>query len=1265
MAMHLPKGKGTYERHAHTSSPCNRPALLATSSHAASFQCRQRQTRPLRRGGKGLGQQRSAQPADGVFHAMKEQFFVELEKLIAEARRLLVTGFSAEQKPEEETKQSFLEPLFRSLGIADESNMKREFKIGLESVDYLIKSDRPLLFVEAKSLHDCLGTSLFDKYRDQVHRYIHNYRLSPEITKVENPVKWILLANFAQFHFIRVNENNPTFSFRLDDLWAHREELWEMLALENLEANRLDELYDEQLKAGLDQQFLADLKRWRLLIANGFALRNQKRSLEDITLASQQLLDRFIFCRMLETRRLVAYNKLARAYSDYWSLYERADANFSEIVRHSLFIQIKKDFNTELFDQPLLCDEMELDNEALAAVIGHEPIAPELAATCGFDSAQGEPFAFRHLYNYDFSLMTSDVMGAVYERFLAHKLFQKGGRIVIEDTNELRKKEGVYYTPQYIAEYIVQHTLGEKIKTILAGAKTLLGYKNFKGAFAKIRELADLKVLDPAMGSGSLLLRAFDTLIAAYADYNAECRLIKKERNGHDALFDADFAVAEEVLHAPLHVLTENIFGVDLDKQAVEVAKLNLWLRYMVVNRDEFIERIRRKKHGDRPLNLLPKLTMNLKRGNSLIADKKVAGDAAFDWAVEYPEIMQRGGFDVIISNPPYERIQVMQANAPEAAEFLKANYRAAASGNFDIYVCFIERGLQLLNAKGFLGYICPHKFFQAEYGAPVRKLLSDGKHVREIVSFGDQQVFTQASTYTCLLFLEKAPQAQSHFIKVDDLDDWRATGAAACGKIAPAVFTSEPWNFVLGNGAELFARLNQNSIRLRDVAGRIAQGIRTSANPVYVLDIVSMNDSEITAFSEQLQREVKLERKSIAPFLQGQDIRRYALQHCSKVVVLPYQIKAGRAKLIAETQLRKEFPLTYDYLRQNKKLLEDREEGRMRGGDWYAFVYPKNLELMLSPKILVPDIANFSSFAFDEAGEFAFTSGYGITLKADAKESPPFLLGLLNSRLLDYYLKQVSTTLRGGYFRYFTQFIEQLPVKRIDPKNKRETKLQKEIVRNVEAIQAAHRQRVKLPEVLQRLIAHTQNRTPCHLAHYLQKDFVAAVKADILIDDVQRTGFVHSITVKPEGKNLTLIASVAETAESTPFPLPVLQMSFKDDPLRQFIYASWRHFLDEHSRQRRWTKGKKAEPVYSLLVNTLEPLVCFNPAASDNLRAIHDLMKAVAQEAGTADLAAVESEIKQLDFAIDAFVYELYGLTGDEIRIVETAAPGHPRKGS
>ena len=1207
----------------------------------------------------------------------KDKFFAKLENLIAEARRLKVRGFD-EQEPEEATKQLLLEPLLQALGFTSDSNYTREFKIIGDSVDYLLKSDRPLIFVEAKSLLD-KAENLFTGHREQVQRYIRNYRVSPEQVRMERPVAWIVLTNFAQFHFIRVNEETPTFSFTLDDLWKRREEFWDLLALENLETGRIEELYEQRHKAGLDQRFLADLKRWRLLLVNGFALRNQTRSLEDITHASQQLLNRFLFSRMLETNQLIEWNKLARAYSHYEVFHgDFTEKTFAESLRESLFGEIKFKFNTELFKQPLLCDTLALDNNILSILVGHEPLSPDVAATCGFESGQGELLAFRHLYSYDFSLMSSDVMGAVYEKFLAHKLAQKDGRIVVEDTDELRKKEGIYYTPRYIVDYIVAHTLGEKIKPVLAEAKALLGYKNFKGAYDKICELSQIKVLDPAMGSGSFLLGAFDALAAAYSDYNAECE--KQKRNGGngdgngDALFDAPVAKPRPVERLGTAIVSHNLFGVDLDAQAVEVAKLNLWIRLMAAEKDSLRMKLHDPNKGKQPQNLLPALAANFKRGNSLIDDKAVAGDAAFDWEKEFSDIMGKVGqasrlsgagetpalhcgFDVVIGNPPYERIQVMQANAPEAAEFLKANYRAAASGNFDIYVCFIERGLELLNANGFFGYICPHKFFQAEYGRELRTVLTEQKHVRQIVSFGDVQIFPQATTYTCLLFLNKQPQTESRLIKVDDLEVWRASGEAAVGKIAPTSLAGEQWNFVLGNGAELFAKLNENPIRLRDVAERIAQGIRTSANPVYVLDVVSMNDSTVTAFSEQLQREVKLERKAVAPFLQGQDIRHYVLETCSKVVILPYQIKAGRAELIAETQLKKKFPLAYDYLLQNKKLLEEREEGRFSGDGWYAYGRLQNVDLMLLPKILVPDIANFASFAFDEAGEFAFASGYGITLKADVKESPAYLLGLLNSRLLDYYLKQVSTTMRGGYFRYFTQFIEQLPIKRIDPKNKREAKLEKEIVECVEAIQATHKQRLNLPDALHRKIAHSQNRTPCNLAHYLQKDFAAAVTEEKLIDDVQRTGFVHEIRLESNGNELTLTATVTDKLTDQPRPLPILRLTFKDEALRQFVYASWRQFLNENSRKQKWTKGKKPEPIYPLLVNTLEPLVYFNASAGDNLRAIRDLMKSAAEESGSADLAAIESEIKKLDTEIDQRVYDLYGLTPEEIKIVEGAA--------
>jgi type I restriction-modification system DNA methylase subunit len=1195
---------------------------------------------------------------------MKEQFFAKLETLIAEARRLTTRGFD-EQEPEAATCHELILPLLAALGFLKE-NIKPEFKILGDSVDYLLKSERPLMFVETKSLLDCFDKNLFDKHREQVHRYIQNYRLSPEITAMAQPVKWILLTNFAQLHFIRVNEVTASFSFKLDDLWPRREELWELLALENLEANRIDEVYDQHKKAGLDQQFLADLKRWRLLIANGFALRNKNAKLDDITLASQQLLDRFIFCRMLETQRLVEYNKLARTYSNYEVLYARADKTFGEILRESLFVEIKNDFNTELFEQPLLCDQLAIDNIVLSAVIGHEPLAPELAAHCGFESGQGELLAFRHLYRYDFSLMSSDVMGAVYERFLAHKLLQDGGRVVIEDTDELRKKEGIYYTPQYIVDYIVAHTLGEKIQPILAEAKTLLGCKNFKDALAKIRELGEIKVLDPAMGSGSFLLRAFDALVRAYDDYNQECRRIKKERNGHGALFDADLVIAEEVLEAPLHVLTENIFGVDLDKQAVEVAKLNLWLRYMAMNRDPFIERLRQKPRGGKPLSLLPNLTHNLKRGNSLIADKSVAGDTAFDWQQEFPETMKRGGFDVVIGNPPYERIQVMQANAPEAAEFLKANYRAAASGNFDIYVCFIERGLELLNANGFFGYICPHKFFQAEYGEPLRKLLSEGKHVRHIVSFGDQQIFPKISTYTCLLHLAKGGCEAMDYADAEVEQFAAKHETLPSFKVAASSLSSAPWNFLSATTTKWMEKAAAAGKLLGELTKEVFVGLQTSADDVFLFETAAPRKNVCKVFSESLQKEIELESALLKPVIRSGQIGRGWAQP-THFVLFPYKLAKGKAELLAEKELVKQFPLVWDYLKKNEQQLRAREHGKFAEKGWWQ-LYPKNLELWETPKILAPYMIQELSAYYDEGSNYfvnVTTGGFG--LRFDSPKMDKFVTGLLNSSLLDAYLKQVSTNFRGGYFAANKQFLDKLPIKLIDPKNKGEVKLENEVVECVEQIQAAHRQRMKLPEVLQRLIAHNQNRTSCNLAHYLQKDF-AAVKADILIDDVQRTGFVHEIRLESNGNELTFTATVTDPSSlrpdaasklaDKPRALPVLRLTFKDDALRQFIYASWRQFLDANSRKKKWTTGKKPEPIYPLLVNTLEPLVYFSSGAGDNLRAIRDLMRAVAAEAGSADLAAIELEIKQLDHEIDKRVYELYGLTDAEIKIVEGPDP-------
>jgi len=386
-------------------------------------------------------------------------------------------------------------------------------------------------------------------------------------------------------------------------------------------------------------------------------------------------------------------------------------------------------------------------------------------------------------------------------------------------------------------------------------------------------------------------------------------------------------------------------------------------------------------------------------------------------------------GFDIVIGNPPYVRIQTLKQQNPEYAKLLKSNYASASKGNFDLYVVFVERGLQLLKKLGNLAYIMPHKFFNAQYGEPLRALLSKGKHLAHIVHFGDQQVFPGVTNYVCLLFLGKAGTESFRFVKVDDLADWLKTTQGTEARIPMQKVTAAEWNFAVGSSAPVFEKLNQFPMKLGQLAERISQGIRTSANEVYVLDILKEDGDLITAYSKQLDCEVVVERKAVAIFLQGREIKPFSIQPSGKVVIMPYRIQEGSATLMPEHELAKRFPKAHSYLLESKCYLSKREEGRFKGQRWYEYGRTQNIDLILLPKILVPDIADHASFALDESGDFAFTSGYGITLKPTAKESFKFILGLANSRVLDFYWRQISTPLRGGFYRYFTQFIEQFPI--------------------------------------------------------------------------------------------------------------------------------------------------------------------------------------------------------------------------------------------
>jgi hypothetical protein len=404
-----------------------------------------------------------------------------------------------------------------------------------------------------------------------------------------------------------------------------------------------------------------------------------------------------------------------------------------------------------------------------------------------------------------------------------------------------------------------------------------------------------------------------------------------------------------------------------------------------------------------------------------------------------------KDGFDVVIGNPPYVRIQMLAQADPRQPARLKEQYVSASKGNYDLYVVFVERGLQLLQPHGHLSYILPHKFFNAQYGEPLRKLLADGKNLRQIVHFGDEQIFPGATNYVCLLFLDKGGVEHCRWLRADDLPKWLSEGASTDTSIGSTRFTKAEWNFAIGEGSGLFERLQRMPLKLSDIASKIFQGLVTSADDIYLLESDGKERSGlVSVHSRATGKDYELETAVVKPLCKGSlDVRRYSVK-ASKRVLFPYDTKAatesGKAVLITPTAFKGNYPKAWSYLEENMTALQDRENGKMKIDGWYGYVYPKSVSLFAQPKILIPSIAAVASYVLDAKGEYYFVGsggggggGYGIILGRGHNLRMEYVLGLLNSRLLDWVVRQVSTPFRGGYFAYSRQFIEQLPIRPIE----------------------------------------------------------------------------------------------------------------------------------------------------------------------------------------------------------------------------------------
>lgn len=568
----------------------------------------------------------------------KPQARKKIKKLIEKYERVKKAK-QLRRYDEANTRKDFIMPLFQALGwdtyneFTDREVVEEETAVK-GKVDYSFRLHNiPQFLLEAKRLREDLDKIEWAK---QAVTYGWN-----------KGIPWVVLTDFEGLKLFNsewlVETPRPNLEFTYNEFLSHLDDLW-FLSKTSIEKGELDKQAEKWgIKAKrlkVSDKLATDLLKWRGLLYNVFRKFNEGKSEEDINESVQRVLDRLIFIRVCEDRQLE--EKILWQALQKWITKGRKPDNFMKELK-PIFEKFDKEYNSNLF-QPHLCEKLDCYGEPF------EKIIDDLYA----DKEKG--------VKYDFSAIPADVLGSIYEQYLG---FVQGKGLV---NGTKRKKQGIYYTPAHIVDYIVQSTLGVALKE------------------KSLKEIENIKILDPACGSGSFLIKAFALLDEKLAEEKAQ------EKSGPKAFF------------RKYNILKNNIYGVDLDSQAIEIARLNLLLKAL------------------EPNYKLPLLSDNTKVGNSLVFSqpktlRKYFGkdwkkQKPFDWQEEFPEVFSDGGFDVIIGNPPWVSLKGKHKSLSlpdKAIEYFvkELNVNSYAP---NLYEAFIWRSLSLLRKNGIFSFIVPDR---------------------------------------------------------------------------------------------------------------------------------------------------------------------------------------------------------------------------------------------------------------------------------------------------------------------------------------------------------------------------------------------------------------------------------------------------------------------------------------------------------------------------------------------------------------------------
>lgn len=789
---------------------------------------------------------------------------------------------------------------------------------------------------------------------------------------------------------------------RFDEFEARFDELWPLLSRDAVYSGDFDRRFavggTRHGAEQFDDFFLRQVRSWRERLAADIHANTPGLNPGELTYAVQLFLSRIVFLRICEDRDIERYENLKNLPAAH-----TFDALLAELRRADAF------YNSGLFR--LLDDArlgIRISDAVLQSVIGelYYPQSP-----------------------YTFAVVETEVLGEIYEQFLGEEITITDGAVAIVRKPEVRESGGVVPTPRYIVDAIVARTL----TPALAG-KSPTDLEGFTAA-------------DICCGSGIFLLAVYEFILDHCLSW-----YLANHRIDHvgTTIYEAGTGNWRLTFDEKRRILQSHIRGVDIDANAVEVAQFSLLLK-LIENetREGLADYVTRRRE-----QALPDLGGIVRAGNSLVSRVEWAAAVGtampealirkvnpFDWQAEFPVEMGHGGFDVIVGNPPYIRIQNMMGYSPEEAGFYQrpaSPYTTARQDNFDKYALFFERALALLRPTGRLGFITPHKFMTIQAGRALRVLLTTGNLLEAVVHFGVKQVFGRAaSNYTCIVILDRSGSADVAVEQVGTLEGWRYGEVGTVTTLPAATLGEDAWQFADAETRAVFDRVRVACpARLGNVA-EIFVGVQTSADAIYIF-----HSAAETADHHVLQwdgRDWPIEKGVLRPFLLDVQLTAYSRPDANTWLIFPYEFAVVRgrteARLLQPDEMAARYPNCLAYLTARRAQLDERAVagGKADEQQFYQFGRSQSLVKFNTPKIILPALSLEPRYVYDDNNVVVTGGGNGpyylVRQRDGTGVTDHYLLAVLNHPVSEAIVRTNTSVFRGGYYSHGKQFIEDLPV--------------------------------------------------------------------------------------------------------------------------------------------------------------------------------------------------------------------------------------------